>query len=212
MFGKVMSIPDALMGNYFTLLTDMPTAQIAELTNAAKTHPRAAKETLGKKIVSQFHGEAAGEAAAAEFARVFTQKQMPSEMQEIPFEPLREKYGQQPAHLQEQAPKQETRTSTPYAIEGPKSPGMTHLESASSEIQVPAPSTPEGPQSFKVSIVDLMNFAEFASSKSDARRRIEAKSVYYNGIRITDVNHIVSPHEGDVLRVGKLQFGRIVFS
>jgi tyrosyl-tRNA synthetase len=82
MFGKVMSIQDSLMENYFTLLTDVPKAQIAELTNEAKTHPRAAKEALGKKIVSQFHGEAAGEAAAAEFQRIFTQKQAPSDMPE----------------------------------------------------------------------------------------------------------------------------------
>ena len=36
MFGKVMSIPDALMENYFTLLTDLPVEQIAELTDPAR--------------------------------------------------------------------------------------------------------------------------------------------------------------------------------
>lgn len=47
MFGKTMSIPDSLMENYFTLLTDMPAERIRELTNPAKTHPKEAKVLLG---------------------------------------------------------------------------------------------------------------------------------------------------------------------
>ncbi|MHC4762526.1 MAG: tyrosine--tRNA ligase [Planctomycetota bacterium] len=39
MFGKVMSISDDMMENYFTLLTDLPVERIAELVNPAKTHP-----------------------------------------------------------------------------------------------------------------------------------------------------------------------------
>ncbi len=83
MFGKVMSIPDELMENYFTLLTDLPAEQITELTDGAKTHPRKAKATLGKMIVAQYHGEEAGEAASAEFDKVFASKQAPTDMPEI---------------------------------------------------------------------------------------------------------------------------------
>ena len=83
MFGKVMSIPDTLMANYFTLLTDLPKAEIDTLTSADKTHPRTAKVTLGKMIVTQFHGPAAADEAAAEFDRVFSQKQVPTDMPEI---------------------------------------------------------------------------------------------------------------------------------
>jgi tyrosyl-tRNA synthetase len=83
MFGKVMSIPDSLMENYFTLVTNAPRERIVELVNGAKTHPRVAKETLGKMIVAQFHGEQAAEAAAAEFQRIFSQKQAPTDMPEI---------------------------------------------------------------------------------------------------------------------------------
>ena len=42
MFGKVMSIPDSLMANYFTLLTDLPEDQIVLLTDPSQTHPRQA--------------------------------------------------------------------------------------------------------------------------------------------------------------------------
>jgi len=80
MFGKIMSISDDLMENYFTLLTDMPTGKIAELIDPAKTHPKEAKVLLGKTIVAQFHDESAAESAAAHFDQVFAQKQLPDEI------------------------------------------------------------------------------------------------------------------------------------
>ncbi|HAU37013.1 MAG TPA: tyrosine--tRNA ligase [Phycisphaerales bacterium] len=83
MFGKVMSIPDSLMGNYFTLLTDLPVARIAALTDADKTHPRQAKADLARRIVAQYHGERAAADAEAEFDRVFAKKNAPTEMPEI---------------------------------------------------------------------------------------------------------------------------------
>ena len=83
MFGKVMSIPDNLMRNYFTLLTDLPADRIDELVDAGRTHPRQAKVTLGRMIVAQFHSAAAAEAASAEFDRVFSAKQAPTDMPEV---------------------------------------------------------------------------------------------------------------------------------
>ncbi len=83
MFGKVMSIPDNLMTNYFTLLTDVPAEEIATLCDAGKTHPREAKAKLGRLIVEQFHDAAAAQAASDEFDRVFADKQKPTDMPEI---------------------------------------------------------------------------------------------------------------------------------
>ncbi len=82
MFGKTMSIPDSLMENYFTLLTDMPAERIRELTNPAKTHPKEAKVFLGKLIVEQFYGRSAAEQAAEEFEKVFAQSQLPDQLSE----------------------------------------------------------------------------------------------------------------------------------
>ncbi|MCI0499652.1 MAG: tyrosine--tRNA ligase [Planctomycetales bacterium] len=84
MFGKTMSIPDALMENYYTLLTDIPADEIKVLCDAAKTHPKEAKVRLGKLIVKQFYGVEAAETAAAEFERVFAQNQLPDDMPEVP--------------------------------------------------------------------------------------------------------------------------------
>jgi len=83
MFGKVMSIPDNLMENYFTLLTDLPLEKIAELTNPNKSHPKESKVLLGKIIVAQFYDQAAADAAADEFDRIFAQGQLPDEIPEV---------------------------------------------------------------------------------------------------------------------------------
>ncbi|GAF76126.1 unnamed protein product, partial [marine sediment metagenome] len=90
MFGKIMSISDDMMENYFTLLTDLPTEKIAELVNSDRTHPKEAKVLLGKTIVSQFYNEPAAQAAASEFDKVFAQRQLPDEIPgiEIPSEPI----------------------------------------------------------------------------------------------------------------------------
>ncbi|MCK4913129.1 MAG: tyrosine--tRNA ligase [Planctomycetes bacterium] len=83
MFGKVMSISDEMMENYFTLLTDFPAEKIAELVDSEKTHPKKAKVLLGKTIVSIFYDKAAAEEAEAQFENVFAKKQMPDEIDEI---------------------------------------------------------------------------------------------------------------------------------
>jgi len=83
MFGKVMSISDDMMENYFTLLTNLPSEKIAELVNPKKTHPKVAKVLLGKAIVAQFYNEATAQLAAAEFDKIFAQGQLPDEIPEV---------------------------------------------------------------------------------------------------------------------------------
>ncbi|HVX85781.1 MAG TPA: tyrosine--tRNA ligase [Phycisphaerae bacterium] len=75
-FGKTMSIPDNLMHNWFAMCTTLPDDQIAALTDPAKTHPRDAKQTLGKLIVEQYNGKSAADAAAHEFHRRFAEKEI----------------------------------------------------------------------------------------------------------------------------------------
>ena len=70
MFGKIMSIPDKLMADYFTLLTDVPEAEVAHYCSPTKMNPRDAKEQLAKVIITQYHSAEEAEAAAQEFARV----------------------------------------------------------------------------------------------------------------------------------------------
>jgi len=83
MFGKVMSISDDMMENYFTLLTNTALAKVTELVNPDVTHPKQAKVMLGKAIVTDFYDEAAADCAAAEFDKVFAQGQLPDEIPEV---------------------------------------------------------------------------------------------------------------------------------
>jgi len=83
MFGKVMSISDEMMENYYTLLTNLSKERIAELLDGAKTHPKEAKVLLGKTIVTEFYNEATAQVAAAEFEKVFAKKQLPDDMPEV---------------------------------------------------------------------------------------------------------------------------------
>ncbi len=67
-FGKIMSIPDEPMRQYFTLLTDLPKMEI-ERWLSDQFNPRDAKEALAKSIIAHYHGQAAADHAAAEFRR-----------------------------------------------------------------------------------------------------------------------------------------------
>jgi tyrosyl-tRNA synthetase len=82
MFGKLMSISDDLMYRYYLLLTDR---SVQEIEGIKKMHPRQAKEELAKTIVADFHGKDAAETAAAEFRKVFSEKQLPEEMETMTF-------------------------------------------------------------------------------------------------------------------------------
>jgi len=84
MFAKVMSIPDDLMREWFELLTDRPAADIMRLADSSQTHPRQAKEVLGKDIVTFYYGAQAAEEAAAEWARRFSQGQDPTDIPDKP--------------------------------------------------------------------------------------------------------------------------------
>lgn len=67
MFGKVMSLPDALIAPYYKLCTEVPLTTIDELvkTLAAGANPRDSKASLAREIVRIYHGEAAALAAEA---------------------------------------------------------------------------------------------------------------------------------------------------
>lgn len=82
MFGKLMSIPDELMWNYYELATDRTEQEIAKLKGevaSGRLHPMDAKMKLGDEVVATFHGAEAGRKAAEHFQRVFRDRQAPVE-------------------------------------------------------------------------------------------------------------------------------------
>ena len=67
-FGKIMSLPDAPMREYFTLLTDLPLSEVDRLLGP-DVNPRDAKEVLGKSVVTQYHGQDSANQAAEGFRK-----------------------------------------------------------------------------------------------------------------------------------------------
>jgi tyrosyl-tRNA synthetase len=83
MFGKAMSIPDALMPMYFEFTTDVPMAEVEAICAGLRdgsVHPRDAKRRLARAIVEVWHGAEAARAAEAAFERVFVEKDLPDEI------------------------------------------------------------------------------------------------------------------------------------
>jgi tyrosyl-tRNA synthetase len=84
-FGKIMSISDELMWKYYLLCTDLTPAQVGEQrqrVESGQQHPMDAKKALAKSIIKDFHDEAAAEAADAEFRRIFSERQAPTDIEE----------------------------------------------------------------------------------------------------------------------------------
>lgn len=89
MFGKVMSIPDALMIKYYRLCTALAVDEIDRLEAGVAEgaeHPNAVKRRLAREIVATYHALGSAESAEASFDRVFKQHQAPEEIAEVSVE------------------------------------------------------------------------------------------------------------------------------
>ncbi|KYK78705.1 tyrosyl-tRNA synthetase [Aggregatibacter actinomycetemcomitans serotype e str. SC936] len=88
MFGKIMSISDDLMWDWYNLLSFRPLTEIAQLKAdvANGKNPRDVKILLAKEIIARFHNEADASAAEQEFINRFQKGAMPDDMPEFTFE------------------------------------------------------------------------------------------------------------------------------
>ena len=83
-YGKLMSIPDALLWSYYELLTDVPAAEIAAMRRRAESgeaNPRDAKAALARRVTADFHGEEAAGRAQEDFRRAFARGELPEEIE-----------------------------------------------------------------------------------------------------------------------------------
>jgi len=82
MYGKLMSVSDALMFRYFELVTRVPEDEIARLRSL---HPMEAKKRLAHTVTAMYHGEAGASAGEAAFARVVQGREAPENIELIPM-------------------------------------------------------------------------------------------------------------------------------
>ena len=91
MFGKIMSLSDELMWNYYDLLSFRAVDEIEDLKRrcaSGEMNPRDAKLELGREIVARYHGQEAGDAAVTAFLNQFAKGALPEDMPEVTLERL----------------------------------------------------------------------------------------------------------------------------
>lgn len=89
MFGKLMSIPDSLIINYFQYAAFADPSIIQQATKdfeGGVVNPRDIKLMMAEKVVDIWHGEGAGESCREEFLRVFSEHSLPSDIPDVALE------------------------------------------------------------------------------------------------------------------------------
>jgi tyrosyl-tRNA synthetase len=90
MFGKLMSIVDDIIIQYFMLLTNVPTDTIKQLAidlESCKLHPMELKKQLAFTITAQYHGEAEAKKAQEIFEKTVQNKEAPENIQPLALSP-----------------------------------------------------------------------------------------------------------------------------
>jgi len=86
MYGKLMSLPDNLMMDYFELLTDVSDTELTgfrQQLKAGSINPMMLKKRLARDIVTQFHSAEAAWKAEADFEKVFQRREIPEDITEF---------------------------------------------------------------------------------------------------------------------------------
>lgn len=79
-FGRVMSIPDGLIEEYFRVYTEVPLEEIASMKNMIKLQPRNAKIELAMAIVERYHGKVVAQAERDWFDSAISKKYIPADL------------------------------------------------------------------------------------------------------------------------------------
>jgi len=80
MYGKMMSMKDESIDEYFELATSLSKDEIEQIKKIS-SNPRDIKAVLAKEVVKIYHGEKKAEIAREEFNKIFRDKQLPSEIE-----------------------------------------------------------------------------------------------------------------------------------
>jgi tyrosyl-tRNA synthetase len=93
MYGKVMSISDAMMWRYYELLTDVQLREIEKMKT--ESHPMESKKDLARRIVTDFHSSEAATKAGEDWAKQFQKGALPEDVEQIsvPFADVATKDG-----------------------------------------------------------------------------------------------------------------------
>lgn len=204
MYGKVMSLPDHAMLDYFTLVTEVPAEEIEEIRRQLaerSVNPMEVKKRLAREIVTDLHGAEAAQEAEARFQAIYQEKALPEEADEWTF--TRDEWQQLKAaalRLQDEI------ADNPALARG--LPLQSDEERAETFPMSVGWGGDEAQYEHRVALPHLLVLKGAASSKGEARRLIRQGAVEIDGRPCTDF--VVMIREGAVIRVGKHRFFRIV--
>ncbi len=183
-FGKVMSITDDLIMDYFELVTDVPDKELAEFRKALddnSVNPMELKKRLAGEIVSQLYDKKKATEAEEHFARTVQKKEIPEEIQQVKI--------------------------TPELLEKVKASTRRENGMLVSIREVGKPETEE----WTVSVPLLLCEIDLATSRSEARRLIKQEAVRIDNRTIyKDYEEHGTIKIGSIIKVGKRRFVKLV--
>lgn len=204
MYGKVMSIPDHVMMDYFTLVTEVPGEEIEEMRRQVEersVNPMEVKKRLAREVVEELHGAAAAQEAEEGFERVFQEREMPEGVVEAVFG--RDDW----LSLQREA----FRLQRELAGTGKAEQLFSEMSEEERARVFPGSvgwSDEEVEHTHVVSLPHLLAMKGLAGSRSEARRLIRHGAVDIDGQPWTELVALIK--QGCIIRVGKHRFLRIV--
>ena len=189
MYGKTMSLPDAVMMDYFELVTDVPDAELAEMQEALRTrsvNPMELKMRLAREIVGQFHGEPAAAAAEISFDQAFRRRKFPEKMPTLALRFSEYNNLRRPVGAERGDPPE---PGAPTVVVFRDSRGERLVAALSEPWAVPGDRLSHGPEpgpSIVVNLAKLLFGCRLASSLSEARRLLSSGAVDVDGVTVNE--------------------------
>lgn len=193
MYGKVMSIPDSLLMDYFELLTDVPEKELAEFRQqlaSQSVNPMILKKRLAREIVTQFHNAEAARDAESHFEKVVQKKEAPQEMEEVRIS-FREIWRDLSPQLAKQAKSDEELDESIVAA------GGLHPDLSADHLIVPIP--------LFLHIVKKQNIV---NSRMEAKRLLTQSAIEVDGNVVLDKDVVIK--NGSIIKIGKRRWFKIV--
>ena len=180
-YGKVMSIPDSLIMDYFTLVTDVPDDELGQFSKALEkeaVNPMELKKRLAREIVGQLYDDTTAAKAEEHFARVVQRKEAPEEMRQVKI--------------------------TEELLQRIKASSFQENGFMGSIREVGKPET----EKWIVSVPLLLCETGLVKSRSDAKRLIAQESVQIDGRTIYETKGNIKI--GSIVKVGNRRFIKLV--
>ena len=183
MFGKVMSIADSQLTDYFNLLTDVPQKELGAFKQALDSNavnPMDIKKRLAKEIISQLYSNKEAEEAEKHFASVVQNKEIPDDIKQV--------------KLTEDLLK---RVKAQYRNEEGLLISIREVGKPETEV-------------WSVSAPLLLCELGLAKSRSEAKRLVEQNAVSIDGKTVYETQ--VNIKNGCIIKAGKRRFAKVINS